>query len=233
MDTFWQTCPYTAAALVCGVKASAADMIAQKSVLTPTQEEPTVVVEVEEEFDLDVKRNVAFLLYGSLYQGMVHEFVFNHLYPVWFGTGIDLQIVLTKVSFNLFIQTTLVTLPVAYILKALVNQVATDSDSQQESTSTQPAQSQPQLQVKTQEPKVLQSAFDKYWHDIQHQNLLGKCFAIWGPVQCLTFTVIPEHYRVTFIAMVSFFWLIILSQISSNDEDVHAQQVTTTVQKTD
>ena len=55
----------------------------------------------------------------------------------------------------------------------------------------------------------------KYIHDIQHQALLQKAFAIWGPVQCLTLSVIPEHYRVTFIALVSFFWLILLSPIIS------------------
>jgi len=34
-------------------------------------------------------------------------------------------------------------------------------------------------------------------------------------VQCLTFGVVPPHWRIPFIALVSFFWLIVLSSISS------------------
>lgn len=58
----------------------------------------------------------------------------------------------------------------------------------------------------------------RYWHDVRRNGLWTKYFALWGPVQCLTFSVVPEHYRVSFIACVSFFWLIILSTISSKNE---------------
>ena len=63
-----------------------------------------------------------------------------------------------------------------------------------------------------------------YMEDIRKHGLLTKYryFVLWGPVQCsmfnaqcITFSIIPEHFRVTFIAMVSFFWLIILSTIAS------------------
>lgn len=216
IDAFWKACPYTAAALVCGFKASAADAIAQQS--TATEKEVTeekyymtstsaaaaavlpstpLLQSVLEE--LDLKRNLAFVLYGALYQGMVHEYVFNTLYPAWFGTGTEVSVVLVKVLFNLLVQTTFVTLPVAYILKSLIHTT-------KEQFSGNP----------------LEAAMDKYWQDIQHQQLLLKCFALWGPVQCLTFSVVPEHLRVTFIAIVSFFWLILLSQISNANNDVVA-----------
>lgn len=55
LDGFFRTCPYTAAALTCGIKASAADMVAQKSGDSKQQ--------------TDLKRNIAFGLYGALYQG--------------------------------------------------------------------------------------------------------------------------------------------------------------------
>ena len=55
----------------------------------------------------------------------------------------------------------------------------------------------------------------RYWDDIRNHGLLKKYFLLWGPVQCVTFSVVPERYRVTFIACVSFFWLIILSTIAS------------------
>jgi len=46
-------------------------------------------------------------------------------------------------------------------------------------------------------------------------DLLVKYWLLWGPVQCVTFGVVPAHWRVPFIALVSFFWLIVLSSISS------------------
>jgi hypothetical protein len=46
-----------------------------------------------DDYDYDHKRNTAFLLYGALYHGMAHEYIFNHLYPMWFGTGTELAVV--------------------------------------------------------------------------------------------------------------------------------------------
>lgn len=252
MDTFWQNDPYTAAALICGFKASAADMIAQQqaspadvSAPSPPAEKETlmkipftasslsssssavpavvpaatsssssaeypITVRSHHPDWLDAKRNLAFVIYGALYQGMVHEYVFNTLYPAWFGVGTDPAVVLCKVLFNLLIQTTLVTLPVAYILKAYI--VGKDC-----TNNRQPQQSQQKQQKQKQQENPLQTAMEKYWNDIQYQGLWTKAFALWGPVHCLTFSVVPEHYRVTFIAVVSFFWLIMLSSISSTD----------------
>lgn len=45
---------------------------------------------------------------------------------------------------------------------------------------------------------------------------------LWGPVQRLTFSIVPDHLRITFIAAVSFFWLIILSTILGRKQDVVA-----------
>lgn len=198
-DAFWKQSPYAAAALVCGVKASAADMIAQRrqyhkrgtaETETLQQEEsesPTDAISLEkkEAPSTDLQRNLVYVLYGALYQGMAQEYVYNHLYPVLFGAGTDVRTVLTKVLFDLLLQTTLITLPVAYIAKALLYRYS------------------------------LREAFSRYKDDIQHHGLWVKYFSLWGPVQCLTFSVIPEHLRVTFIAGVSFFWLIILSSIAS------------------
>jgi Mpv17 / PMP22 family len=105
-----------------------------------------------------------------------------------FGSGASVSIVLSKVLFDLLVQTTLLTLPIAYLTKALLYQYHP---------------------VK---------AMKLYWNDIVHQGLLQKYFLLWGPVQCLTFSIIPEHFRVAFIACVSFFWLIILSKLSSKTQ---------------
>jgi protein Mpv17 len=222
LDTFWQTSPYAAAAIVCGFKASAADMVAQKrdyrkraekerkladeieaaklGSQEPVDDTPIIynpdvsedgttrnvaAVSTSLSKKADWKRNTAFLLYGSLYQGVAQEHIYNHLYPVWFGSGTSTTVVLAKVLFDLLVQTTLVTLPIAYITKSLIYRYS------------------------------FREAMRRYVDDIRNHGLLKKYYLLWGPVQCITFSVVPEHWRVTFIAAVSFFWLIILSTIAS------------------
>lgn len=216
LDYAWQTYPYTAAAFICGFKASCADIVAQvqefnkeeeeeelggssspvlksTQMLTATAAVDAAETEEKESFSFlssnDWKRTGAFLAYGALYQGITQEYFFNHLYPVWFGTGTGLETVATKVAFTLLVQTTLLTLPSLYASKALI------------------------------EGFPLKEAAQQYIYDIQYQGLLQKFYVLWGPVLSLTFSVIPEHLRVTFVAVVSFFWLIILSSISGSDRE--------------
>jgi protein Mpv17 len=194
VDTVWRTFPYAAAALTCGVKASGADFIAQKRQFHKRGEDAEVKLNEDgsltgsltvKEMPFEMRRNFAYIIYGSLYQGITQEYVYNHLYPVFFGFGTDVRTVLIKVGFDLLIQTTLVTLPIAYLSKALIYRYS------------------------------FREALRRYVDDILTHGLLTKYFCLWGPVQCLTFGIIPEHFRVTFIAMVSFFWIIILSSIAS------------------
>lgn len=63
----------------------------------------------------------------------------------------------------------------------------------------------------------LKEGLSKYLADARG-DLLLKYWAVWTPAQCLTFSVVPEHLRIPFVAFVSFFWLIILSTISSRGE---------------
>ena len=60
----------------------------------------------------------------------------------------------------------------------------------------------------------LRSGLERYVQDAR-KDLLLKYWALWTPTQCLTFSVVPEHLRIVFIAVVSFFWLIILSNITN------------------
>jgi len=62
----------------------------------------------------------------------------------------------------------------------------------------------------------LAEGLSKYVSDARG-DLLLKYWAVWIPSQCLTFSVVPEHLRIAFVAFVSFFWLIILSTISSRE----------------
>jgi Mpv17 / PMP22 family len=196
VDTFWKTSPYAAAAIVCGIKASAADFVAQKRQIrkasqAAASEEAAVsatgeaAIPVVPETKTNKMRNLAYLVYGSVYQGVFQEYMYNHVYPALFGSGTDIATVLSKVCFDLFFQTILLTLPMAYLSKALIFRHS------------------------------VKEAFRRYVDDIRNHGLLTKYFTLWGPVQCITFSIIPEHFRVTFIAGVSFFWLIILSSIAS------------------
>lgn len=50
------------------------------------------------------------------------------------------------------------------------------------------------------------------------KDLLWKFWGIWTPTQCVTFSIVPEHLRIPFIAAVSFFWLVILSNITARKD---------------
>eukprot|EP00957_Ditylum_brightwellii_P201253 15324789-Ditylum_brightwellii.AAC.2 len=185
VSSFWNTSPYTAAALTCGLNASAADYVAQKRDLAK--------VATRRKTDLD--RTAAFLLYGAIYQGMGQEYIYNQLYPILFGASTSFATVLSKVLFDLLIQTTLLTLPIAYMSKAIVYKYS------------------------------IKEAFLRYKDDVLNHGLLAKYFLLWGPVQCITFSIIPSQYRVTFIASVSFFWMTILSSIASKARNVESDNV--------
>jgi protein Mpv17 len=174
VDVAFRDYPYAMAAFTCGVKASAADYVAQKRQLSKRTN-----VSSSSSSSTEKKRNFAFLVYGAVYQGMGQEYIYNTLYPSWFGTSTTISTVLIKVLFDLLVQTTLLTLPVAYLTKALVYQYSA------------------------------REAMVRYLDDIFRHGLLIKYFSLWGPVQCITFSIIPEHYRISFIAAVSFVWLIL------------------------
>lgn len=197
VDNFWRHHPYAAAAIVCGIKASAADVVAQKRHMRKNEEmtastrpststtRSTMTTTTDTDSKLNLRRNMAYILYGSIYQGMAQEYIYNQLYPRWFGMGSTPLIVASKVLFDVTIQTAFLTLPIAYIAKAGIFQYS------------------------------IREAMHRYWDDICHHGLMKKYIALWAPVNCLTFSIIPVHYRVSFIAMVSFFWLMILSSIAS------------------
>ncbi|GAX22614.1 hypothetical protein FisN_14Hu247 [Fistulifera solaris] len=185
VENFYITSPYVAAAITCGVKASAADFVAQKRQIRKREE---VTGSVKSTFQS--ARNVAFLIYGALYQGMAQEFIYNDLYPMWFGTSSMPLTVLKKTVFDVFVQTPLLTLPIAYFFKAIVFQHS---------------------------PR---EAIRRYVEDVTKKGLLQKYVLLWAPVQCLTFSVIPPHLRISFIAFVSFFWLIIFSSVSGKRQEI-------------
>ena len=93
-----------------GFKASMADLVAQK------RQESLVNDDSGDDGDgkaktpstatkFDMKRNMAFTLYGAVYQGMAQEFIYNHMYSIWFGiSSTNIRTILSKVLFDLLVQ---------------------------------------------------------------------------------------------------------------------------------
>ena len=219
VDSWFQSSPYESAFCVTALKASTADFVAQareqkkaaaalaaaggeedapdqKSKVTLLTCDDVSCEEVEVEVavgskdpgvDIEWRRNLGFVLYGGLYQGVVQYFIFNECFPVWFGEGVDVATVATKVIVDQLVLTPFLCLPVAYLFKGLVF------------------------------GKAPADEMRRYIADAR-QGLLLKYWLIWTPAQCLTFGVVPAQWRIPFIAIVSFFWLILLSTISSRDD---------------
>lgn len=189
INTAFAANPYAAGAFVAGFKATTADIIAQKRQIRKLNAEiEEKETKKENKKGLDIQRTLGFLLYGAVYQGLVQEYTYNHLYPILFGTEITTISVLMKVFCDMAVQTPLLTLPIAYYSKALLV------------------------------GNTFKQAMEHYVDDIKNRGLLLKFWALWTPVQCLTFSIIPEHFRVSFIALISFFWVIILSSLSAAKE---------------
>ena len=172
INAFYTSSPYQAAFLTCGFKAMCSDAIAQKT--ESARKQPR----------FSFRRNIAFIIYGGLYNGYFENFLFNNCFPVVFGEGTDLVTVASKVVVDQLILTPFLCLPAAYIVRALVFRSS------------------------------VRDALSRYVSDAK-KDLLWKYWLIWTPTQCLTFSVVPVHLRIAFIASVSFFWFILLSTISN------------------
>jgi protein Mpv17 len=181
-DTFWRNSPYTAAAIVCGVKGSAADYIAQRNQNKKKVYAGTLILKAKK---IDLRRNIAYVLYGSLYLGVALEYIYNHIYPKVFGSGVDPVTIMSKVAFDMMFHSTLLTLPISYMSKAVIFKYS------------------------------FKEAISLYVDDIKNHKLLLKYYTLWVPVMTFAYKYVPEHFRVSFMALVSFFWLIMLSSIAN------------------
>lgn len=202
IDAFFRTAPYTAAFITCGVQSSAADLLAQFNAARQTQNntssnndssrETTPAAHRTPSFRsmFDIKRNLSFLIYGGFYLGCAFEWLYNNAYPRLFGDTINVQTVLGKVLIDLLILAPLVTLPISYVIRAIIYRTP------------------------------IRQELLSYWKDVKHQHVLSKYCAMYFPVTLVAFTWIPQHYRVRFFAFVDFTWVLLFSSISSGDSQV-------------
>jgi protein Mpv17 len=204
LDAFFQSQPYLAAFLTCSVKAGTADLLAQKQqqqgkeLQQQRQYAPPSMQQSHHQGPhqpFDLSRNLSFVFYGGLVQGMFQQFLFTAIYPVMFGHEHTLFTTLQQVAFDVGVMP-FVYLPIVYSMKGLLGASSKHSE--------------PDLQAS------VRDGLAKLGDDILHKGLLKTYWSIWIPAQCLTFSVVPSHLRVLFVALVSFCWVTILSSISSS-----------------
>ena len=139
----------------------------------------------------DPRRSLAFTMYGAGYQGLVQEFIYNTLYTRWFGAATTIRVVASKVIFDAVVHNACICIPMAYVVRALVMPTTTTSRSS------------------------IPQAIRSYLHDVRYRGLLLQYYSIWIPTNILLYTFIPPHWRITCMATVSFFWMILLSRTVS------------------
>ena len=249
IDSFYHTQPFLSAFVTASLKASMADLLAQTSAAatdasvstsssmdvdsvvqkahefragqTSTLKLPDDVLTLPDVMDVDVNRNLAFILYGGLYQGMFLQFTYSMLYPFLYG-DMPYRIALQVIS-DVLIFGPLVTLPLAYVIKALLHEASNDDVSVENDSSD----------YSVTFVQTVQKGLSKYKNHVETQNLLLQYWAFWAPAQIINQNYVPHHLQVAYVACVGFFWIILLSAISSRSETVSEddQQSTTTLNK--
>jgi protein Mpv17 len=147
---------------------------------------------------------LGFLFYGGLYQyqGMAQNWMYTQCYPELFGSSSSWDTVAAQVGFEMLVMGPFVCLPIAYIVKATFTSSTSGHDDHDH--------------LMPLSWETVQKSLKKYVDDCKVRNLLFKFWALWIPVNSLAFSVIPSHFRVAFVACVSFFWVMILSSTSAD-----------------
>ena len=136
-----------------------------------------------------LRRNISMVLYSGIVLGVTVEIMYNSVFPWMFGVESSMAKVIKMTLFDGLINAPLLWLPPAYLMQALISRY----------------------------PK--REALEKYVRDVRENGLLTKYWSLWLPASFLNFLVVPPHFRVSFVAAVSFFWMIILSLVANNTQD--------------
>ncbi|KAL3913486.1 MAG: hypothetical protein SGILL_006471, partial [Bacillariaceae sp.] len=191
VSDFYAQFPMQSAILTCGVKASLADSLAQfkDSVAAQSSDIKSKLQKnlPDQSFNWEFRRNLAYVIYGGIFVGLMCHLEYNVLFPVLFGSEHTTKTIFEKVIFDDFVSAPLMWLPPAYLIKAWVYDYS------------------------------MMEGLGKYWRDIKENSLLTKYWTIWVPAQTISFSVIPDHLRVAFMASVSFFWFILFSSVSHDE----------------
>lgn len=180
VSDFYATYPLQSAVLTCGVKASVADGVAQIKAAAAAAASPS-----QEIIPLELKRNVAYIIYGGIFIGLMCHMEYDYVFPQLFGNEHSIQTIVEKILFDNFISGPLLWLPPAYLIKAIIYDYP------------------------------MKEGLQKYVTDVVDNGLLIKYWTIWLPAQTISFSLVPDHLRVAFMAFISFFWFILFSTVSA------------------
>lgn len=194
LNSFYKSYPLLSAVTTCSVKGCLADCIAQRRNNAAVEagngddESSLAGAKSSNEPKFSFRRNAAYVLYGGGVLGVFSDLMFNYVYPFLFG-GLGGIVHLTAVvAFDNMVTAPLLWLPPVYCVKAILY------------------------------GQSLESGIQKYCNDVKQNGLLKQYWTVWFPAQLFNFSLVPAHLRIAFMAAVSFFWMIILSCISSNSK---------------
>ncbi|MGK3741183.1 MAG: hypothetical protein ACI8RD_000936 [Bacillariaceae sp.] len=137
----------------------------------------------------NIRRNIAMVLYSGTVLGIGCEIMYNRVFPILFGNEHTLIRAIKMTLFDAFINAPFFYLPPAYITQALLYKYP------------------------------IRDAIQKYITDVKENGLLRKYWSLWVPMSLMNFLIVPPHFRVAFVALVSFFWMIILSTVANNEQE--------------
>ncbi|KAL7524556.1 hypothetical protein ACHAWF_000995 [Thalassiosira exigua] len=147
----------------------------------------------------DPRRNLAMALYSGLVLGVSCELMYNRCFPILFGTSSAASAssgaarAAKMTLFDGFVNAPLLWLPPAYLARALAY------------------------------GRSKREAMGKYVRDVRDKGLLAKYWSLWLPATMVNFLWVPAHFRVAFVAAVSFCWMIVLSLVANGDGGERAE----------
>jgi Mpv17 / PMP22 family len=228
INDWYLTYPYLSALMTCSCKAGVADYIVQSSTTLPA---PAT------DRNFNIGRNIGFIVYGGLYQGVFQQFMYGSVFPTYFDDSIPLLLsTLMQLILDMALLGPFLCLPLAYFVQSMCtsslllpssNDHKRDHESHRDRRFNLSPDGTSTLAMSGDDPltlerfgmavvTVLQHGWEQYLHDVEHEHILIKYWSLWIPVKCFTFTLIPCHLRIVFIATISFFWMMILSNASSS-----------------
>ena len=148
---------------------------------------------------MDWTRNFLFFLFGSTYCGAITYAIlvkgYSRLFPGKSGYS-----VVKRVAFDQLVTTPFLYFPCFYSCKCLVFEKGNFS------------------------MQKWREYLDVYWNDNFYQDVTTAA-SVWGPVHCITFTLIPNHLKLLWIGGVSAVWTVILSMMRGSIEEEESTAV--------
>jgi hypothetical protein len=158
---------------------------------------------IEKKATVDWKRTVVFGSFSGFYAGCFQHLVYNRCYPFLFGAQQSLWPVVRKISADHFVHVPLICLPMYFTWQMVF--LPADGGIRCDG-------------------QLLQDVFDR-WR-LESLTIMIAFWKLWTPAHVITFGFMPDPLRITWVACVSFFWLIMKSVLAHSGYEQKKQQQT-------